>query len=48
MDLYAGFLSHRLHQMHEDTAGAIQEFCKSLCKREHVKSNTLNSEKQSI
>ena len=48
MDLYARFLCHRLHQMREDIAGALQEFCNSLCKREHVESNTLNSEKQNI
>ena len=48
MDLYARFLCHRLHQMREDIAGALQEFCNNLCKREHVESNTLKSEKQNI
>ena len=33
---------------HEEIAGALQEFCDRWCKREHVKSNALNSWKLNI
>ena len=32
----------------EEIAGALQEFCSRLCKREHVESNALNSWKLNI
>ena len=32
----------------EEIAGALQEFCNSWCKREHVESNALNSWKLNI
>ena len=33
---------------HEEIAGALQEFCNRLCKREHFESNALNSCKINI